>query len=171
MAEKITYGIVGVGTYALMAIAFGYPFSHYAFFAGIISILVELEDYGFHRHSKSPLTHSLPFAAIWTVCTYLILAATGSNAAFETTMAIASAFISHFVLDGISKEGIFGYPRDLNIKGWLIPLPRHSEKAWASWAILPEKQWRESKGRDGSDPILNIGSTALCMAIIVISLA
>ncbi len=170
MAEKITYGVVGVGTYAIIASLFGYPFSYFAFVAGVISVLIEIEDYGYPTHPQSPLTHSLFFAAIWIAASHILLNIAGFPDATQLTMALFSAFSSHFLLDSMTKQGIFAFPSSMDIKRWLKPLPPGSERAWESWLIVPKEQWRVNKAREGSDPILNLGSMILSMVIIIVAL-
>lgn len=167
MAEKIAYGIVAVGAYALVGMPLGIPLSAYAFYAGIISILLDIEDHGYATHKKSPLTHSLLFAAIWTLAAWAAYLAMGSQVLQLLSLSTLSAFSSHFLIDSMTKEGIFLFPNNASPRTWLTPISQGSTRAWDCWYMFPSSKWREKHGRDESDPFINLGGIAVSIVIIM----
>jgi hypothetical protein len=142
----------GLLAHCLVAMAFegclgracGWPTLSWGMFAaGIIAVLVDLDDCGL-RPNRTPLGHSL-LSAIFAG--YIITAATAiasPSGAAEMALAVSVAFGSHLALDACTKGGIFMFPRSWHFPEWLEMLPAKPLRlGGAEYVIVDEKGFVE----------------------------
>ncbi|MEM2977091.1 MAG: hypothetical protein QXW06_05500 [Thermoplasmata archaeon] len=76
--------------------------------------------------TRTPLGHSIPAAATWSLVICTVASAISPGSIREAAIASLSAFSSHLAADAFTAEGIFLWPRALSPESWLAPYPPES---------------------------------------------
>lgn len=132
--------------------------------------------------TRTPLGHSIPAAATWSLVICAVASAISPGSIREAAIASLSAFSSHLAADAFTAEGIFLWPRGLAPASWLAPYPPGSVLVHGGRRFLmpagpgelpPWCGWRTlslSRLGDGS-PVLNAALSASGLAAMAVAVA
>jgi membrane-bound metal-dependent hydrolase YbcI (DUF457 family) len=121
---------------------------------------------------KTPLGHSILFAIIWvyvvSLALYIAHVSGGAPERFwtEGTLAMATGYGSHLLIDAITADGIYSVPKTKNVRKWL----RIRDSEWRSWRSLSASSLMKKK-RSNDDMLLNIGICVVSFVLLLIIVA
>jgi hypothetical protein len=161
MAGLLSHSLFAMAVCAVLGYTFGLPgISWGIFLAGFLAMVIELDLDDLSPNTRSPYGHSFFFGIIWVVVFSFLawgIAFAGSiphKTALSLTLAIISAYATHIAIDTFTKEGVYSFPKDSNIKKWLFRLSEGDRICWEHWHIFQNRKF-EKYLRANDDPILN----------------
>lgn len=177
MAGLLSHSLAAMAFCALLRAVFGLPAISYGIFvAGIIAMLIELDLDELSPNKRTPIAHSVMFGLIWIgvistlVWVLTISASISTRNALELTLAIVSAYTTHLAIDSFTIEGIYTFPKGLDIKRWIKGLSKGDRECWEYWNLFSNEKLK-NRLRKNDDPILNACISLPSLLVIIVFVA
>lgn len=144
--------------------------SESSFLAGVIGMLIHL-DRDCYNGGRTPLLHSVLFAAIYSWCSFIILALLCSVELISLDqlvllfLIVPTGFAAHLLTDSLTEEGIFVFPGPIGSSHWFRRKP-DPENSWVNWG-----RYSLSGERKNDDPLLNLGVSSVSLIALISFLA
>jgi hypothetical protein len=177
MANMLSHALAAMAFHGFLMLLFGGPtISTGTFIAGLVAMLIELDYAELSPNHRTPIGHSLIFGIIWILVGGISLVGLSSislisyDLTLELSLALISAFATHLIIDSLTREGIYTYPKSLNPTRWIIPLPEGDDVCWKSWGQFQNAE-RRRKLKISDDPILNIFVSIPSLLLVIVLVA
>ena len=178
MAEEFAHCLFAMAVQGLVGLLFGLPLiSHGVFLAGIVAMAIDMDMFHVKSRKRSVYSHSLLFCCIWAYVCWMIAflveawGYSSSIVTLEVTLAVSVGLFSHLSIDLLTREGVYLYPVTSGPKDWLDAHPTSTRRVWGAWKVLPPRSWRERRGREEGDGMLNTVLSVLSLMALVCYIA
>ncbi len=177
MVNLLAHGLSAMAACAIFGSIFGLPgISGAVFIAGFIAMLIELDIDDLSQNTRSPIGHSIFFGIFWTALFSLLIwiiaiaSPMSKSNAYELILALVSAYSMHIAIDSFTKEGIYSFPKGINLKRMFVRLSRGDRMCWEYWNCFQNEKLKKWI-RANDDPILNAFVSIPSLLVIIVFVA